>query len=977
MSLHSGITTVETDGRTQTGDLERYVSAMFALDPGMERESWVRVAMAAKASGMGLEDFDRWSSAAGNYDARDCAATWRSISADGPIGPGTLIQMAQQAGWRYEGQRVRLSAAEIAQRDAERVQRREREAAQEAAWHAKAAARAQKIWNEARPANGHAYLVRKRIQAHGLKVGRWERFDRETGEVSVISDEALLVPIRDTAKRIHSLQAIFPSNDNLLGRDRDYLAGGAKEGNFFTIGKLMNVGDKEIIVICTGYATSASVHESTGHAVVVAFDDSNLLAVAKVIRGRYPGADIIIFSDRDAEALSESGGTKAALKAAVATNARLVVPEWTGQKGRDANDIYVGGVTWRGTTYPGKDVLDACVKFATPCRSPAFMSLLHECGITADDLTPQPAAFEFAIAKQADVAPQGDSETTGEHDGYMASPLESGFTVLGGARDAKTIYIFSHSSQQIMDLRGGSIREGDLLALLPDVNWWELNFPKKGGINVKQAIAFLVQRAHARGVFNPDMKRGRGGWTDAGRTVLHLGDRLIVDGVEKPLTKIASKFIYPANFALPSPSDVPLTDDEARRILQIANRFRWKRPASAALLSGWVVLAPLCGALRWRPHVWVTGGAGSGKTSLMTQFVHELVNGGPDGHAGWAQFLNGNSTDAGVRQDLQDDALPVLFDEFEGAEEQDARRVQNMLALARQASSNTAARTVKGTPGGQAMAFRTRSMFAFSSVGVSLKQQADVERISVLELRPKRDRFEAGAWERIVEELATIRRDGYPGRLLRRSINLLPVTLKNIQTFAAVAANRFGSQRDGDQYGTLLAGAWSVHSSVEATAEQARHWIDSFEWDDFVDADEGRANVIDAMFGKAVRLNSGEQILFGALLRRADHRDVEGVLHVTPEAASAVLALYGVRVSGGWMYISNKGTASRSELLKGTYFASPDTLRRALREIPGADNSGNKAVHFPGIGTDKCSRVPLKSILADEEDPAEVNGEEF
>ncbi|UIF85156.1 toprim domain-containing protein [Cupriavidus sp. UYPR2.512] len=950
-----------------------------------------------------------------------------------------------------------------------RMERQKAERAEaERARHAAAAAEAERIWDAAEECTEHPYLTRKQIQSHGLRVGVWEKVHPETGEVRLISKRALLVPIRDAKKRIHSLQAIFPSK--LLGdRDKDYLTDGAKEGLFYSFGTPQKLDGKLVIIICEGYATGASLHEATGHAVIVAFDAGNLLPVARVIRARFPDALIVMAADNDrwtVKPINNPGVTRAR-EAAEAIGGMVAVPDFTNFAGNptDFNDLcasegaravkaiiddtldeatrvlplwlvpkcgsaeldqiqfavdglatfdseLAGRLSRRGAVlveYNGSGDLCAALEsaaqfmpnavvqvLADPKQERETVQIAQENGVSVR--LPQ-AGVSWATAIWADLCAVTGSQTlrwmaaqtdaaddekaagavarasAGQH-ATTADSLESGFTVLGGARDAKTIYIFSHSSRQIMDLRAGSIREGDLLALLPDVNWWELEFPKKGGIDVKQAISFLVQRAHARGVFNPDVKRGRGGWTDAGRTVLHLGDRLIVDGVETALTKIKSKSIYPANFALPSPSAIPLSDDEARRILQIAGRFRWKRPASAALLSGWIALAPLCGALRWRPHVWVTGGTGSGKTSLMTQFVHELVNGGPDGHAGWAQFLNGNSTDAGVRQDLQDDALPVLFDEFEGAEEQDARRVQNMLALARQASSNTAARTVKGTPGGQAMAFRTRSMFAFSSVGVSLKQQADVERISVLDLRPKRDGFEAGAWERIVEELATLRRDGYAGRLLRRSINLLPVTLKNIQTFAAVAANRFGSQRDGDQYGTLLAGAWSLHSSAEVTAEQARHWIGSFEWADFIDEGEGRASVIDAMFGKAVRLNSGEQVLFGALVRRADHRDVEGV-QVTPETASAALALYGVRVSSGWMYVSNKGTASRAELLKGTHFASPDTLRRSLREMPGADNSGNKAVHFPGIGTDKCSRVPLKSILVDGEDQAEVNGEQF
>ncbi|MGA3887653.1 phage/plasmid primase, P4 family [Ralstonia nicotianae] len=394
---------------------EGRICAALEYVPADDRDQWCRIGMSLQSEfgDAGFDIWDAWSQRSERYNERDARSVWKSFKGGG-ITIATLFKVAREHGYSDRTPHKPLDPQEKARRDSARQAERERQAAEDYARHAKAAARAQRIWNEAEPANGHGYLRRKGVQAHDLKVGRWEKFDSETGEVRVVSEEALLVPIRDAAKRIHSLQAIFPSNDNWLGRDRDYLTGGAKEGNFFTIGKPLTVDGKKIIVICTGYATSASVHEASGHAVVVAFDDSNLLAVAKVIRKRYPDADIIVFSDRDAEALGESGGTRAALKAALATSARVVVPEWTGKKGRDANDIHREGFEWHGTTYPGKDILDACVKFATPCRSPAFMEMLRQCGIRADDLASQPVAAEPVAVPEGEAASAADQANWGQ-----------------------------------------------------------------------------------------------------------------------------------------------------------------------------------------------------------------------------------------------------------------------------------------------------------------------------------------------------------------------------------------------------------------------------------------------------------------------------------------------------------------------------------------------------------------------------------
>ncbi|MGY4478628.1 DUF3987 domain-containing protein [Bradyrhizobium sp. USDA 3364] len=371
-------------------DLDRALSALDHIEPPLEREPWVKLLMAAHDAGVPEDEARAWSERGENFDASDFRATWRSIK-PGPVTRRTLFKSALDAGWNAPAEAKKLTQAERAQRDAERAQRREHEAAKRAEREAAAAIRATKMWVEAEPANDeHPYLMRKRVPAYGLKIGRWERTDRDTGEVHTIED-ALLVQMRDMGKKTHSVQFIFPDGDNVLGKDRVYLAGGTTKGHFFPIGQPKTIDGKKTIVIAEGYATGASIHKCTGSAVVIAFAAGNLEPVARAIREGVPEADIVVFSDRDAEALAESVGTKMALKAALAIGARIVVPEWCGLDGRDANDIDRLGLTWRGENFPGADILRNCVKFATPFRSPAFMELLRECGLDTEDLALQAA----------------------------------------------------------------------------------------------------------------------------------------------------------------------------------------------------------------------------------------------------------------------------------------------------------------------------------------------------------------------------------------------------------------------------------------------------------------------------------------------------------------------------------------------------------------------------------------------------------
>jgi len=73
-------------------------------------------------------------------------------------------------------------------------QRAERVAAEVAA-RAEAATRAVSIWESSAICTEHPYLTRKGVRSHGLRVGVWEKVDQGTGEVRVITNQALLVPM--------------------------------------------------------------------------------------------------------------------------------------------------------------------------------------------------------------------------------------------------------------------------------------------------------------------------------------------------------------------------------------------------------------------------------------------------------------------------------------------------------------------------------------------------------------------------------------------------------------------------------------------------------------------------------------------------------------------------------------------------------------------------------------------------------------
>jgi putative DNA primase/helicase len=103
-----------------------------------------------------------------------------------------------------------------------------------------------------------------------------------------------------------------------------FMSGGRIKGCFFGIGK-----PKGALIVCEGFATGASIHECTGHAVAVAFNAGNLEAVAVALRIKYPELKIIIAADDDHQTPGNPGLTKAtaAVKAACASLAIPVFKE--------------------------------------------------------------------------------------------------------------------------------------------------------------------------------------------------------------------------------------------------------------------------------------------------------------------------------------------------------------------------------------------------------------------------------------------------------------------------------------------------------------------------------------------------------------------------------------------------------------------------------------------------------------------------
>jgi putative DNA primase/helicase len=165
----------------------------------------------------------------------------------------------------------------------------------------------------------NAYLNRKKIQPNGAK----------TGGTTNLQD-VLILPVFSFSEQ-HGLKLV---NVQFIAPDGEkrFLSGGQKKACFWWIGKKTST-----ILIAEGFATAASLYESTGNQVFIAYDAGNLCHVARIVRAKNPTAEIIIAGDND---VSGTGQT-AARAAALAINGKYIIPPTVGH---DWNDhVNTGG----------------------------------------------------------------------------------------------------------------------------------------------------------------------------------------------------------------------------------------------------------------------------------------------------------------------------------------------------------------------------------------------------------------------------------------------------------------------------------------------------------------------------------------------------------------------------------------------------------------------------------------------------------
>lgn len=231
---------------------------------------------------------------------------WAILFADGNAGVWGDWRNHDSNFWHREGRDYKqLTAKERETIDAQRKaanERIERERIEAAKTNLEA-------WDAIKDVGGLCpYLQKKYVSNHGLKID---------------ADGNAYCPARDITGKLWNFQNI--STSPKLFRH------GKMSGCFHLI-----EGNREQIVITSGYATGASIHEATGLCVVVCFGDSNVLTVAKILKDAgWKG--LLVAADNDSD--GSNSGNKIAQRACDELGLPAVLPDSLG----DFNDAALRG----------------------------------------------------------------------------------------------------------------------------------------------------------------------------------------------------------------------------------------------------------------------------------------------------------------------------------------------------------------------------------------------------------------------------------------------------------------------------------------------------------------------------------------------------------------------------------------------------------------------------------------------------------
>ena len=572
-------------------------------------------------------------------------------------------------------------------------------------------------------------------------------------------------------------QRIFnnPEDNNANGKDfkkfiKRYTFGIEKLGSFCPFGDIRKA---EYVYIAEGFATAASVFEATiadNVAAAMVWDTSNIYHGIVTIRNINPPCKIIICADRD-----------------IHTDPKL-------------NNV--GERKAKQAAFKLSNCIVRTVKFPDSNQTWSDFNDLH-CFEGLEKVTEQ---------LKVDAADFVEIVTLGYN--------------------GKKSYYFATHQKRVFELSANEHNQTQFGLMAPDKYWGDrFGWLKDAeGEPTTPNFRLVVQKLGIEqtnaGFFDPENIRGQGSWQEKDEIAVNIGDKILYKGELKPIFNhdIPTKFFYEASKGIDLDFNKKLSYKQSLEIVEAFKMLYYKNPHDYIFLLGWIVVAQISGAINWRPHLYITGARGNGKSTIL-DWIYSMIP---------MSISVTDTTAAGIKQGLGNNAKAVIYDESEPNSEKDRSQIGDVIKLARHCSTRTTGNILRGTAGGRAVAYNTNAIFCLGSIQKINFNSADDSRFFVIEMNSVKDQphDEFVKLEKLMQKVS-----GYAPMVLSRSIDQYKTIMNNIEICKIYIKSLKYEARLADQLAPILAGYFSLFSNdlmEDETIEELLKMI-NFQNSDYVE----------------------------------------------------------------------------------------------------------------------------------------------
>ncbi|MTA40649.1 MAG: hypothetical protein F2563_02380 [Actinobacteria bacterium] len=236
------------------------------------------------------------------------------------------------------------------------------------------------------------------------------------------------------------------------------------------------------------------------------------------------------------------------------------------------------------------------------------------------------------------------------------------FKVLGyGVGD--NIFIQSHEDG-VVRMIGTRFDTNKLLTIYNNLDFWKrfAGVNQKDGVNETECFSRLWSMAQEKGMYDLRKSKQFGIYIDNNNVVANIGKCLIVNGKPVSFGDYDGESTYEACITKydfnPVLSPEILSDDERTLLINAIMHSSTGLLQHRKCILGWAVSSILSGLNHRRPHIWIQGVYGSGKSFMSKEIMNGIVLKGIA-----AEISGATSTIAGLKQTVGGRASPLIWDE--------------------------------------------------------------------------------------------------------------------------------------------------------------------------------------------------------------------------------------------------------------------------------------------------------------------------